>query len=438
MPQSCGPFVPTVGQSMRISMAGDDCSLHFDLAELTPKQRADHVANQTLTGMLQVALLYIAEPGRDEVCVYDAFLQPPWADALARYLRMFEAMGLNPARPASFHPVEGFYDSVANTPTSVALENLYLVSGSNAVLHNDDALLQISRNLNSKAHFAHHAPEFGLPTPATLHVQKSDLPSVLGPFVAEHGAPVMLKTFGLAGARNVTTVADLDEAAAYLAEYPDDLDVILQARLDMSDYTEMTVDLCVSDSDIHITNTRQIMFADGLWVGNLIGPDASLSQPQQHQLLKVGEYARHHGFSSAEGFNLGIDLFIRNVDADPALPDLQITELNARWTGGLFPAELIRRLGIEDRNVVAFIDVCPPDRFDDYMGFVEAHLFGTSGQAFAIAPMGFSPLPVEMDGAQQLYVWQIVVGDFEAFKAAKDNALGPLVMPTAPRISVGL
>ena len=95
-PKPAGPFVPTMPASTRISMAGDDCSLHFNLDELTPKQREDHVSNQVLTAMLQVALLYIAKP-EDEVCLYDTFLQPPWSDAVAKYHHMFTAMGLAPA-----------------------------------------------------------------------------------------------------------------------------------------------------------------------------------------------------------------------------------------------------------------------------------------------------------------------------------------------------
>ena len=47
---------------MRFSMAGDDCSLHFDLDALSQKQQADHRANQVLTGMLQLALMYMAKP----------------------------------------------------------------------------------------------------------------------------------------------------------------------------------------------------------------------------------------------------------------------------------------------------------------------------------------------------------------------------------------
>ncbi len=426
---------------MRISMAGDDCSLHFDLDKLTDKQREDHVSNQVLTAMLQVALLYIGKPG-DEVCLYDTFTNAPWHEALARYQRMFQSMGLaaDGFADVSHHPVDGFYESVAGTPTAVEKENLYLVSQSNWPLHQSAEQLTTSRNLNSKVHFAAHAPGFGIPVPATLHVSKADIHGAqVAAFFAAHGAPLVLKTLGLAGARNVTLVADPDEAEAYLAAYEPDLDVILQERLSMDDYTEMTVDLFVSDEEIHVTNVRQILFADGLWVGNLMGSAVELADAHRRQLLLLGEYARSHGYSAPEGVNLGIDYFVRRDSAPADLPDLLVTEINARWTGGLFPAELVRRLGLESANVVAFIDMCPPERFDDYLTFLETHLYAAGSAApWSIAPMGFAPFPMEIEGTEILFVWQIVIGDFEAFKAAREVELGQDVLITAPRISVSL
>ncbi len=434
-------YVPTISSTMRISMAGDDCSLHFDLDNLTDKQREDHVSNQVLTAMLQVALLYIGKPG-DEVCLYDTFTNAPWQTALTRYQRMFQSMGLaaDGFADVSHHPVDGFYESVAGQPAKAENENLYLVSQSNWPLHQSAEQLTTSRNLNSKVHFAAHAPGFGIPVPATLHVTKADIQSAeVTAFFAEHGAPLVLKTLGLAGARNVTLVADVEEAAAYLAAYEPDLDVILQQRLSMDDYTEMTVDLCVSDDKIRVTNVRQILFADGLWVGNLMGSGVALADEHRNQLLRLGEYARTHGYSAPEGVNLGIDYFIRNETAPADLPDLLVTEINARWTGGLFPAELVRRLELDSENVVAFIDMCPPARFDDYLTFLETHLYSTDAAArWSIAPMGFAPFPMEVEGTEILFVWQIVIGDFEAFKAARELELGSDVLITAPRISVSL
>ena len=95
-----------------------------------------------------------------------------------------------------------------------------------------------------------------------------------------------------------------------VAEYSDDMIVLLQAKLDLEFYTEMTVDLVVSNAAISIANTRKILFADGLWVGNLIGESVQLTSEQESVLINVGEYARQHGYSSDIGSNCGIDFLL--------------------------------------------------------------------------------------------------------------------------------
>ena len=104
---TAGPFVPTLTKPTRIAMAGDDCSLHFNLEDLTPKQQADHLSNQILTAMLQVALNYMGKT-EDQICLYDTFNESPWRDALDRYRAMFQAMGLTTVDcdNISFHPFD--------------------------------------------------------------------------------------------------------------------------------------------------------------------------------------------------------------------------------------------------------------------------------------------------------------------------------------------
>ena len=425
---TAGPFVPTLTKPTRIAMAGDDCSLHFNLEDLTPKQQADHLSNQILTAMLQVALNYMGK-AEDQICLYDTFNESPWRDALDRYRAMFQAMGLTTVDwdNISFHPFDRYYESVSQN--EVPQNSLYMVSHSNMGIHRDQDLLAMSQNLNSKIHFAEHAPAFGIPTPQTTITSKGALDTL------EISQPTMLKTLGLAGARNVTVVSSVEEAHEYLAEYDDNLEVILQERIDLESYTEMTVDLEVTDKNVAITNVRKIMFADGLWVGNLLGPDVVLTNAQIEALIKVGHYAQTHGYGHPDGFNLGIDFFIKHSGPGP---DLLVTEINARWTGGLFPAELIRQLRLDEHQVVAFIDMCPPERFLEYVAFQERHLFTRSQASFSIAPMGFAPYPTQLEGKDYLFVWQNVIGDFEAFKKLKENELGAEVLITAPAISVEL
>ncbi len=412
-------------------MAGDDCSLHFDLNDLTPKQRADHESNIYLTALLQVALLGIGKAG-DRVSLFQTFEQSEWQPVLAFFQEAFADLGLNGVPPAgcSYHPEQGFYTSVAASIPDVERVALYMTSGSNAPLHQSDTALAVSRNVNSKFHFAEHAPAFGLPVPETLTTTKRNLHNADAAQFFEQHAPVMLKTLGLAGARNVTCVADVNAAEVFLAEYTGDMAVLLQERLALDEYVEMTVDLTVTDTDVVITNTRQILFADGLWVGNLLGGDVSLDEATRAQLLEVGAYARAHGHAHPLGLNCGIDFFV-NRQPGAARP-LLITEINARWTGGLFPAQFVRKLGWQQDRVVAFFDVVPLENLDAFLQFSER--YRTAGAAFQALPIGFSPFPVDIDGRPHVYVWQMVRGDFVEFQRIKNERLGAAVLPTADLI----
>ena len=317
-----GPFSPGQAQSTYFAMYADDCELHFELSELTPKQRIDHAANVALTAMLQVALIYMGRKS-DHVALHDTFQQAPWAAALAFYGKHFKALFGDVIPRANYHyfPDDGFYAELAKTEVATQLVNLYMVSGSNFALHKSERAWQLSQQVNSKMHFAQTAPQAGIPVPETLVVSKATLATAGADFYRRYPAGVMLKIQGLAGSRNVTHCATLAEAEAYVDEFPDTLPVLLQERLDTSSYTEMTVDLNVTDTRVEITNTRRILFADGLWVGNYLGPEVELSPPQKEICLRVGNYVRELGYASPHGFNCGIDFFIRSRTQDQTQTD---------------------------------------------------------------------------------------------------------------------
>jgi len=367
-----GPFSPGQGQSTYFAMYADDCELHFELAELTPKQRIDHADNIALTAMLQVALIYMGR-NQDHVALHDKFQQAPWSTALAFYSTHFEALFADVIPPANYHffPHDGFYAEIAKTEIPTELLNLYMVSGSNLVLHNSKSAWQLSQQVNSKMHFAQSAPQAGIPVPATLVLTKATLATAGAEFFRRHPAGVMVKIQGLAGSRNVTYCADLAAAQDYVAEFADTLPVLLQERLDTANYTEMTVDLNVTDTSVEITNTRKILFADGLWVGNYLSPEVQLSPSQQAVCLRVGDYVRKLGYASPQGFNCGIDFFIDS--SRESQDDLIVIEINARWTGGLFPAQLIQRLGFQQLGSVAFIDIISSSALDEYLEFIATH-----------------------------------------------------------------
>ncbi len=430
MSRPFGAFVPGQQESVFTAMAGDDCLLHFERSELTPKQQQDDRDNLVLTAMLQVALTYMGS-ARDHVAMHALFQQPPWNLALQFYNGVFERLfgDVVPMSQYHYYPSEGFYEAVAKQHPEAALLGLYMVSGSNIPLHNSKQALALSQKVNSKMHFARTAPAAGIPVPETLVCTKADLSgAAVADFFTRHGS-AMLKLQGLAGARNVARVASLEEASQYVAEYDDEIDLLLQECLPTDGFTEMTVDLTITDDTVAITNVRQILFAEGLWVGNYISDKLELSDRQREVCLQVGRYVQALGYSSPYGLNCGIDFFVRG-------DDIVVIEINARITGGLFPARLIERLGEGENDTIAFIDVLSPDRFDDYQKFVEQYLQDDQGEGMRIVPMGFSPFVEHVAEQDRIFVWQIVMGDFERFRALKRQVLGEGELPTAELITV--
>jgi|TARA_B110000211_G_scaffold64413_1_gene73965 hypothetical protein len=426
-----GSYFPGSHYSSLYAMAGDDCSLFFDLSELTEKQQADHRSNIELTAMLQVALACVGHD-KDHLALYAEYQEPGWQKMLQRYHNFFTRMTSEvvPMEHFSYHPRDTYYQSVASyikdNPSLTDVANLYMSSGSNKLIHQNEELLAINRNVNSKKHFAENAPAFGIQVPDTLVTTKAGLATkTVADFFNKHQNNIILKLLGLAGSRNVTAVDSITSTEAYVAEYEDDMVILLQERLSLEDYTEMTVDLMVSKDDIKIANTRKILFANGLWVGNLIGDSVAITDEQASALIQVGEYARHHGYVTDEGSNCGIDFFIGKDGR------LIVTEINARWTGGLFPAQILSQIDVQGRDAVPFFDMVLIEEKEAYADFIERHLIGEYEGEFAMVPIGFGCFPVPVEGQDYFYSWQMVVGDFQAFKQAKNKELAASVMITA-------
>lgn len=423
-------FFPEQVTSTLYAMAGDDCSLFFDLDVLNEKQAADHRANIQLTAVLQVCLLALGR-NHDHVAMFEEFATEPWRSLIERYRRTFVAAGFEtvPRDHVMYGRREDFYASIAERLPTVDLVSLYMVSGSNAVLHRNPDALARSRNLNSKFHFAEHAPAFGLNTPETFATVKAGLAGTearafLERHVVADGA-VMLKISGLAGARNVTSVSSIEEAAEYVAFFDDDTEVLLQKKLDLGRYTEMTVDLRVTDTDITIANVRRILFADGVWVGNFVPAADPLTEQQRRELIRVGEYARSHGLGSPEGNNCGIDFFV-GPDGE-----IVVTEINVRWTGGLFPTQAIARINGGAKDAVVCFDLVPTAKMDAYMDFVEANTPRADEGAFSCLSLGFGPFEQDLGGVANVFVWHLVIGDFEAFRSERRRRLpGDDILPT--------
>ena len=152
---------------------------------------------------------------------------------LGHYSEMFAAMGLDsvPDSQWQFHPLDGYYESVANSLPEVDLTNLYMISGSNEPLHQNPEALAVSRNVNSKLHFAEHAPQAGLPVPRTeVYAKRAIREGEADRLFSELPNGVMVKLLGLAGSRNVFAVDSVDDCLDQIAEYDDDVQILLAGK----------------------------------------------------------------------------------------------------------------------------------------------------------------------------------------------------------------
>jgi hypothetical protein len=425
-------FFPNQKKSVFYALSADDLELHFSRKDLTEKQLIDDLENKSLMCCLQVASLYFGKPN-DHTSFYEAFLKDEWPEVMSRYHHFFKEMGMHPISLDNLHyyPQDCFYQSIESDKGESELVSIHLISGSNQCLHSDKTKLRISQEVNSKMRFAEIAKLNDIPVPETVVTDKSSLDShVVKEFMTKYSPQVMLKVMGLSGARNVISISSIAEAKLYLDEYQDDLELVLQEKLDTSVWSEMTVDLLIDDLDISIANTRKILFSEGIWIGNYLNSKISLSDQQLAALIKVGECMRGLGYSEEEGLNCGIDFFV-NGD------EIKVIEVNARYTGGLFPAEILKRIGVTSTEIgsVAFFDVVSREKLGIYLDFVESCLHGKSPYNFSIAPMGFSPQTIELEG-EKVNVWQVIVGDLEEFKLIKESFLGEGEMPTCERIIV--
>lgn len=423
------PFAPGQTRPVFFAMCGDDCELFFRREDFNEKQRTEDLENRDLTSLLQVALMYMGKPA-DRIALFDVFLQPPWRGLLEYFNGLYRKIcgPVVPLDHCHFYPQESYYARAARDRGPGALAGLYMVSGSNLAVHQSRKWWEISQAVNSKMRLAEDAGRHGIRTPETLVTTKGALGSrAASAFFARYGPRLMLKIKGLAGARNVTPVAGAADCEDYLRQFGPDTEVVLQERLNTDEWTEMTVDLTISDTAIEITNVRRILFAEDLWVGNYLRDDLPLSERQRAALLQVGEYVRALGYSAAEGLNCGIDYFVRG-------DDIRIIEINARWTGGLFPAWMRKRLKLGNRPTVSFFDAITVGAIDSYRAFSDAHLYAPGKLPFSAVPLGFSPHTFEVAGHEYLFVWQMVIGDLDAFKSAKHAALGPGELATTDRI----
>lgn len=427
-----GPFFPIQKNSSLFAMYADEPTIFSPMEKLPAVHRQQREFVIRIIGMFQTAMMFVGDT-KDSTVLFSSFLEEKWVDSFNWLYNCYQSLGLPMIPKENFHflSVDNFYSELAQLNhgcenvivTTLCHENQFLS-------HSKDAL-DLTQSINSKMELARNADRRSIPVPPSLVTSKQQLSSqdVLL-FIQEHGPEVMMKISGMGGAFNVKRIQTSDEALAYLEEFPEETEVLLQKQLDPSEYQEMTVDFIITDKECLIENVRDVLVVDGMWVGNHLQKDIKLSKKQQEVLLRCAKWLQSNGYGHPNGYICGADFFLSDND-------LRVIEINGRWTGGQVVERVQKKLGVGTEDIYAFLDKLSPAKMKEYREFVDKHLYkvGEEVGAFKVFPLGINPYVEQDQGKEFLMLWIMVIGDIEAFTVAKEKVLGSAELPTSNQIA---
>lgn len=423
-----GPFYPIQKDSSLFAMYADETTIFAPHNKLTSVHREQREFVIRLIGMFQTAMIFIGD-AKDSAALFSTFLDKEWIESFEWLYDCFLSSGLPIIQKERLHFLskDNFYTDLAQVEHEG--ENIIVTSlcHENHSIFPTKGALDITQLVNSKMELARNADRYDIPIPPTLVTTKQRLHSgeVLS-FIKDHGPQIMMKISGLGGACNVKRIQSPDEALQHIEEFSEETEIVLQKQLNPSEYREMTVDFMITDKECRIDNFREVLFANGMWVGNHLQKDLSVSEKQKEVLLRCAKWLQDEGYSHPNGYICGADFFLGNND-------LQVIEINGRWTGGQATERVQKKLGIGSEDVYAFMDKVSPNRMKECQKFVREHLYtvGAEVNSFKIFPVGISP-HIEREKESEFIMLSImVIGDIQAFTTAKEKALGTEELPTS-------
>ena len=425
-----GPFYPIQKDSSLFAMSAGDIFFQYD--ELTSMHREQRNHSFQLVGMFQTITIFMGDI-KDSAALYSTFLDKEWIDSFEWLYGCFHSTGLPIIQKENLHflPPDTFYSDLAQLEHKNKNITVGAFCHENHFLSSLEGALQISQIVNSKMELARNANRYDIPIPPTLVTTKQRLHSgEVFSFIDDYGPEVMMKISGLGGSFNVKRIQSPDEALRHIEEFSEETEVLLQKQLGSSEYREMTVDFVITDKECKIDNTREVLFADGMWVGNHLKRDLSLSEKQKEILLRCAKWLQSEGYCHPNGFVCGADFFLGDND-------LQVIEINGRWTGGQTVERAQKKLDVGSEDVYAFMDKLSFNKMKEYQRFVNENLYTIEAKVdtFKLFPLGIAPHIKHEQENEVSMVWIMVIGDIQAFVTAKEEALGAKELPTSNQVA---
>lgn len=412
-------------------MLGDEPLMFQRLEELSPHQRQHH--ENMRFNILPFAMCFVAiSRPNDEVFLDSLFLEKE--DLFDWHRQIYSGLSLKTSRRLHFLDPDQIYGQALGARTGE--QKVASVCFSYEIEKNADIerLLAISKAVNSKIDLVKRSRQAAFQTPESMILSGEQLTeaSIHRYFdLPERG--LLIKSDGLGGGFNVCRVKTFDDITEFIGNYPPDTLFVIQNEIDPRRYAEFIADYLVKTQSAELLNIRLKLTAGDRWFGNVYSPAFMRGKEELIDLTRCIEDVREHGYYSDEGYICGIDFFRAKEELQTQL----VTDINARWTGGLPVAVLIRKLGLENHIVYSHLDEVLEEEWPRYKKLVEEHLLPAQGirdslaGEFEIFPVSFSP-KVEQG---KFYVWLMITGDYAAFVEKKSGRLSRESLPLSETVS---
>jgi hypothetical protein len=421
-----GPFHQDSNRAYLYCMIGDEPLMFKRQNELNRYQRR-HVSSMRFDILpWSMSFLPISRPD-DEIFLDSLFLDSK--DFLQWHQDIYTKWELDLTRNIHFAHPDKIYRRALDACKEPRLTTTTCLSYAVNDCCDVSKELAASQRANSKIELVHRAKEAGFRIPHSVILKKADLQlSRLSEHFNFPNTELLLKTDGLGGGSNVRTFSAVDDCREFTGDFEPEALFVIQEKLDRKVYTEFITDFTVYPDRIDTLATRMKLTSGNRWFGNIYSPRFVPDCKQMENLWKCITNVQSLGYHSTAGFVCGIDYF-------QSKNDHVITEVNARWTGGLPVQILLARLGLANQLVYSHLDQLSAIHLEKYRRFVEKHLYMPNTSMpqegrFKILPIAFSPQFT--DGST--YIWIAVAGDYGAFHQAKEQGIASDALPLSTEV----
>lgn len=386
------PTIPSKVKRNIYCMMGDEALMFCSECTLSKVQYYQHSIINKIIPYYTMALIPVSNS--HDILIIDEYYKK-YMSIFNKYIDIYRKYNLSFSKNIVFTKQHNIYQKASEIST--IHDNLISICFSYALNEyiNINNKLKITALVNSKINLCNIALEAKLSIPFSVVVQKKDLVKIR---TLEN--PFILKTDGMGGGFNVTLINSLQKLQNIIKPFTSQDYFVMQQVLDKTQYQEGIADFCIQKESIVLLNIRTKLVCDGKWFGNIFTSNNKILNLKQFtQLKKCINALRDIGYKSRSGLIVGIDFFFDSTE-------VYITDINARWTGGLPIALLRQKLNCEHNNGIAYVDKINKNNIQDYLEYCN-----TNFSQARVFPVSFGP----SENRNKFYVWTFIIGNYKQY-----------------------